>query len=127
MVLLNIMTSEVILETYWLKYFISYVLLVWILLIGRYPQVSGIFYAFDPTKPPNSRIDPRIVKVQDEYLDLERVISKALFWGFKTELFSNFIHYLKTYTLATNVFLQTVDETLKTCPIAVSKTSNFNY
>lgn len=32
----------------------------------------------------------------------------------------NRIIYSKTYTLATNVFLQTVDETLKTCPVVVS-------
>jgi 5'-nucleotidase len=40
---------------------------------GRYPQVSGIFFAFDPKKPPNQRIDPKIIKIQNEYLDMERV------------------------------------------------------
>jgi 5'-nucleotidase len=40
---------------------------------GRYPQVSGIFFAFDPSKPPGNRIDNRIIKIQDEYLELEKV------------------------------------------------------
>lgn len=47
---------------------------------GRYPQVAGIFFAFDPSKPPNNRIDSRIVKVQGEYLDLDKV--KRFFLNF---------------------------------------------
>ncbi len=40
---------------------------------GRYPQVSGIFFAFDPKKPANQRINPKIIKIQDEYLEMDRV------------------------------------------------------
>ncbi|XP_067652872.1 mannosylglucosyl-3-phosphoglycerate phosphatase-like [Haliotis asinina] len=39
---------------------------------GRFPQVSGMVYGFDPSKPPGQRVDYRLVKVQGEYLDLER-------------------------------------------------------
>lgn len=38
---------------------------------GRFPQVSGISFAFDPEKPAGKRIDPEFVKVGDEYLDLD--------------------------------------------------------
>merc|ERR1712088_1247100 len=38
---------------------------------GRFPQVSGISFAFDPEKPAGKRIDPESVKVGDEYLDLD--------------------------------------------------------
>ena len=43
----------------------------WPKLDGRFPQVSGITFAFDPSKPPGSRVDPAYVKVGDEYLDRE--------------------------------------------------------
>ena len=33
-------------------------------------QVSGIQFAFDPTKPPGSRVDPKLVKIGDEYIDM---------------------------------------------------------
>lgn len=36
---------------------------------GRFPLISGIQFAFDPTKPPGSRIDPRTIKIKNEYLD----------------------------------------------------------
>ena len=41
----------------------------WPKLEGRFPQVSGITFAFDPSKPPGHRVDPDYVKVGDEYLD----------------------------------------------------------
>lgn len=40
---------------------------------GRFPQVAGIEFAFDPSKPSGHRIDPNLIKVQDEYLDYHRV------------------------------------------------------
>ena len=52
----------------------------WPKLEGRFPQVSGISFAFDPSKPPGSRVDPEYVKVGDEYLDLHhhyRLVTKA--------------------------------------------------
>ncbi|CAF0939692.1 unnamed protein product [Brachionus calyciflorus] len=44
---------------------------------GRFLQVSGLKFAFDPSKPPGKRVDPRLVQVQDEYLDLEKNYSLA--------------------------------------------------
>jgi len=35
---------------------------------GRFPQVAGISFAFDPTKPPMQRVDPQFVRIGDEYL-----------------------------------------------------------
>ena len=32
--------------------------------------MSGIQFAFDPTKPPGSRVDPKLVKIGDEYIDM---------------------------------------------------------
>ena len=40
---------------------------------GRFPQVSGVTFAFDAEQAPGERVDPRFVKVQGEYLELERV------------------------------------------------------
>ena len=42
----------------------------WPKLEGRFPQVSGMRFAFDPRKPPKQRIDPKHIKIGDEYLDL---------------------------------------------------------
>ncbi|GIX89859.1 hypothetical protein CDAR_9371 [Caerostris darwini] len=47
---------------------------------GRFPQVSGISFAFDPDKPPGHRIDPQYIKIGDEYLDFSqyyRLVTKA--------------------------------------------------
>ena len=40
---------------------------------GRFLQVSGLKFAFDPSKPVGERVDARLVQVQDEYLDLNKV------------------------------------------------------
>ena len=40
---------------------------------GRFPQVSGIFFAFDPKKSPGQRIDPKLIKINDKYIDMEQV------------------------------------------------------
>lgn len=40
---------------------------------GRFPQVSGIEFAFDPSKPIGHRVDPKFIKIQNEYLDYHRV------------------------------------------------------
>merc|ERR1719348_722901 len=40
----------------------------WPKLEGRFPQVSGITFAFDPSQPAGSRVDPRYVKIGDEYV-----------------------------------------------------------
>lgn len=47
---------------------------------GRFPQVSGIRFAFDPKKPPGQRIDSRFVKIGDEYVEQAktyRMVTKA--------------------------------------------------
>lgn len=36
---------------------------------GRFPQVSGISFAFDPNKPPGSRVDPQLVKIADQWMN----------------------------------------------------------
>jgi hypothetical protein len=36
--------------------------------------VAGLQFAFDPSKPPGNRIDHRIIKVKNEYLDYDKVI-----------------------------------------------------
>lgn len=52
----------------------------WPKLEGRFPQVSGIRFAFDPSKPAKQRIDPKYIKVGDEYLNLNakyRLVTKG--------------------------------------------------
>ena len=52
----------------------------WPKLEGRFPQVSGITFAFDPSKPPGSRVDPKYVKIGDEYIDKHqhyKLVTKA--------------------------------------------------
>ncbi len=43
-------------------------------LSGRFPIISGIEFAFDPTKPAGSRIDPRIIIVKNDQLTLVKNI-----------------------------------------------------
>ena len=35
-------------------------------------QVAGVRFAFDPSQPPGSRVNPRFVQIQDSYLDLNK-------------------------------------------------------
>lgn len=53
---------------------------------GRFPQVAGLEFAFDPSKPSGHRIDPKNIKIQKEYLDFHRVNLKK-----KIKLICNFI------------------------------------
>ncbi|CAF0987732.1 unnamed protein product [Brachionus calyciflorus] len=39
---------------------------------GRFPQVAGIEFSFDPSKPSGQRVDPNFIKIQDDYLDFNR-------------------------------------------------------
>ncbi len=64
---------------------------------GRFPQVSGIFFTYDPSRPPRDRVDKNHVKVQREKLDMKR-----------------------KYSLATNMFLKSVDSVLKACSVKIS-------
>ncbi len=40
---------------------------------GRFPQVAGIQFKFDPSKPPGERIDLNNIKIQNEPLDYDQV------------------------------------------------------
>lgn len=44
----------------------------WPKLEGRFPQVSGCSFVFDPSKPPLKRIDPKDVLIGEEPLDLNK-------------------------------------------------------
>ena len=47
---------------------------------GRFPQVAGIQFAFDPSAPSGSRVLSDFVKVGDQYLDTAanyRLVTKA--------------------------------------------------
>lgn len=55
---------------------------MWPKLEGRFPQVAGISFAFDPTATP--RVDPTFVRIGDEYLDLDatyRVATKEYLYS----------------------------------------------
>lgn len=39
---------------------------------GRFPQVAGIRFAFDPNESPGKRVDPLLVRIGDEYLVLDQ-------------------------------------------------------
>lgn len=36
---------------------------------GRFPQVSGISFVFDPTKPPGQRVEPNLIRIADQWLN----------------------------------------------------------
>lgn len=40
---------------------------------GRFPQVAGLEFGFDPSKTSGHRIEPLLVKVQGLYIDLDKV------------------------------------------------------
>lgn len=42
---------------------------------GRFPQVAGISFGFDPEKPPGRRVNSRYVKVGDEYIQMDKYYS----------------------------------------------------
>ncbi|CAH1714900.1 unnamed protein product [Chironomus riparius] len=37
---------------------------------GRFPQVSGISFTFNPDRVPGTRVEPRLVRIGDEWLDV---------------------------------------------------------
>lgn len=45
---------------------------------GRFPQVSGISFVFNSTKPPGSRVEPQLVQVADEWLNLDQMYSLCI-------------------------------------------------
>lgn len=44
---------------------------------GRFPQVAGVSFAFDPSKPPRKRVDSSLVRIGDEYLNLKQTYRLA--------------------------------------------------
>ena len=62
----------------------------WPALEGRFPQVSGIQFAFDPTKPVGKRVNPKTVKIGDEYIDMGEDDDKKS---------------IRTYRMATKAYL----------------------
>ena len=40
---------------------------------GRFPQVAGMTFGFDASKPPGQRIEPGLVKVQGEHIIPDKV------------------------------------------------------
>ena len=42
---------------------------------GRFPQLAGIKFVFDPSKPSGKRVEAGLVKVQDQFIDMEKVCS----------------------------------------------------
>lgn len=48
------------------------------MLEGRFPQVSGISFVFDPKLPPFSRVCAELVQVADEWLDVEQMYSLCI-------------------------------------------------
>lgn len=47
---------------------------------GRFPQVSGMTFVFDPDKPPGQRVNPKYIKIGDEYLDFSQVWKLVVRW-----------------------------------------------
>ncbi|XP_049291508.1 snake venom 5'-nucleotidase isoform X3 [Anopheles funestus] len=39
---------------------------------GRFPQIAGMSFVFDPTKSPGERVEPKLVRLGDEWLNLEQ-------------------------------------------------------
>ncbi|XP_021696045.1 uncharacterized protein LOC5575910 isoform X2 [Aedes aegypti] len=39
---------------------------------GRFPQIAGMSFAFDPTQPPGRRVEPRLVRIGDEWLKMDQ-------------------------------------------------------
>lgn len=51
---------------------------------GRFPQVAGISFTFNPDRPSGSRVEQRLVRIGDEWLDLDEKYAlcvKAYMYG----------------------------------------------
>nr|CAD7195994.1 unnamed protein product [Timema douglasi] len=75
---------------------------------GRFPQVAGISFAFDPHKPKGKRVDPNFVRIGDEYLVTEQRYRLAT----KTYLHSGCDGYtmLKDAKVLVSVFQQMLNQ-----------------
>ncbi|XP_045761863.1 snake venom 5'-nucleotidase isoform X5 [Maniola jurtina] len=45
---------------------------------GRFPQVAGVSFAFDPSKPPGERVAEQVIKIGDEYLQKDQKYRLAI-------------------------------------------------
>jgi 5'-nucleotidase len=45
---------------------------------GRFPQVSGVSFTFNPDRPPGTRVEARLVRIGDEWLDLNEKYTLCL-------------------------------------------------
>lgn len=45
---------------------------------GRFPQVSGVSFVFNSSKPPGSRIEPQLVQIADEWLNVDQMYSLCI-------------------------------------------------
>lgn len=45
---------------------------------GRFPQVSGVSFPFDPQRPPYSRVITALVQIADEWLDVNQTYSLCI-------------------------------------------------
>lgn len=91
-------------------------------LSGRFVIVSGIEFAFDPSKPAGKRIDPRIIKIKDEYLDYQKVNYLKCVFLLLFKAISNF-HSTKDYKLGVKSYLKEGKDgftMFKNCPVLVS-------
>ncbi|KAF5300545.1 hypothetical protein FQR65_LT09166 [Abscondita terminalis] len=44
---------------------------------GRFPQVAGVSFAFDPRKPSGQRVDPNLIRIGDEYINMQQTYRLA--------------------------------------------------
>ena len=47
---------------------------------GRFPQIAGMEFGFDPKKTKGHRVDPKLVQIQEKYLNLEKVRACFFQW-----------------------------------------------
>ena len=45
---------------------------------GRFPQVAGIMFFYDPAQPSGKRIKPESIKIQNQTIDLKQVLELSL-------------------------------------------------
>lgn len=48
------------------------------ILKGRFPQVSGLFFTYEPSRPPWDRVDEKLVKIQNQHLISDKVFTEPI-------------------------------------------------
>ena len=73
---------------------------------GRFPQVAGMRFAFDPTRPPGQRVEARFVTIGDQYLQVLIRIGTLEYWGsLIARERSRVFQMEQNYTLVTKEYL----------------------